>query len=106
MARDGDVFEIPLIGHRFRILQGARETGGESLRLEYCAPPRGKASEHIHPLQEARLKVVSGTLDFRLGANNQSLAPVKARSDRPVSLMPGATSETSRCASSSSSVRR
>lgn len=67
------MIEIPIIGHRFRVLQGARETEGESLRLEYCAPPRGNAPEHLHPRQEARVRVVSGTLGFRMGGRRQTL---------------------------------
>ncbi|MEJ7814322.1 MAG: cupin domain-containing protein [Rubrobacter sp.] len=67
------MIEIPIIGHRFRILQSAGETGGKSLRLEYCAPPRGNAPEHIHPRQEARLRVTSGTLGFRVGDREQTL---------------------------------
>lgn len=74
MVREGDVIEIPVIRHRFRILRSARETGGESLRLEWCAPPRGRAPEHVHPRQEARLQVVSGTLDFRVGGRKQTLS--------------------------------
>lgn len=73
MARKSDEIEIPVIGHKFRVVRSARETGGESLGLEYCAPPRGKAREHVHPRQEARLRVLSGTLGFRVGGRGQTL---------------------------------
>lgn len=74
MVREGDVIEIPVIGHRFRVLKDARETGGESVRLEWCAPPHGNAPEHVHPRQEARLRVVSGTLGFRVGGRELTLS--------------------------------
>lgn len=73
MARNGGVIELPVVGHRFRVLRSARETGGESLHIEWCAPPRGNAPEHVHPLQEARLEVVSGTLCFCVGGRERVL---------------------------------
>ena len=73
VAREHDVIEIPVIRHRFRVLESAREIGGESLRLEWCAPRRGNAAEHVHPRQEARLQVVSGTLGFRVGGRERTL---------------------------------
>jgi len=70
------MIEIPIIRHRFRILQSARQTGGESLRLEWCAPPHGRAPEHVHPRQEAQLQVISGTLGFRVGSGREQTLSV------------------------------
>jgi quercetin dioxygenase-like cupin family protein len=82
MVRTGETIEYPLIGHefrffgdRFRILESARETDDGSLRGEYVARPRGSAPEHIHPGQEERFEVVSGTLGLRVGGRELVLSP-------------------------------
>ena len=71
-----------LIGHEFhffedrlRILESARETDDGSLRGEYFATPRGYVPEHIHPGQEERFEVVSGTLGVRVGGRELVLNP-------------------------------
>ncbi len=69
MIKTGEVIESPLVGHEFRlfghrfyILQPSRDTGNESLRFEYFAPPRANISEHVHPLQEERCSAMGSNL--------------------------------------------
>jgi mannose-6-phosphate isomerase-like protein (cupin superfamily) len=80
-ARSGTI-ENPLVGHEVRffgdrllILESARETLDGSIRGEYLAPPRGKVPEHVHPVQEERFEVVSGTLGVRVGGREMVLSP-------------------------------
>ena len=66
MARAGDVIEH-VTGERFRFLKTARDTGGELLSIEVSVEPRGfAAAEHVHPKQEERFEVLSGTLRYRV----------------------------------------
>ena len=69
MAKAGNSFVTPLIGHelnfsghRFHILESARDTDDGSLRFDYTAPPGANISEHVHREQEERFEVVSGKL--------------------------------------------
>ena len=82
MASRGDTIENSLIGHefrffgdRFRILRSARETDDESLQGEYFAAPHASVPEHVHPDQEERYEVVSGTLGLRVGGGGLILSP-------------------------------
>ena len=66
--------EFRFFGHRLRVLQSARETGGV-LEVDYSAPPRAGVREHVHHDQEERLEVVSGTLYLRVGGRELTLGP-------------------------------
>ena len=66
MARAGDVIEH-LTGERFEFRKTAEDTGGELLRIEATVEPRGyAAAEHIHPRQEERFEILSGTIRYRV----------------------------------------
>ncbi len=66
MARAGDVIEH-LTGERFEFRKTARDTGGELLRIEALVEPRGfAAAEHVHPKQDERFEILSGTFNYRL----------------------------------------
>ena len=67
MARKGDVIENPVTGERITFLDISEDTGGELLRFEYVVPPGFSIPEHIHPRQEERHEIVSGTLWGRVG---------------------------------------
>jgi quercetin dioxygenase-like cupin family protein len=71
MAQPGDVVEAPLFGARATFLETAEQTGGELLRVEVVLPPGFSVSEHVHPAQEERHKVVRGTLRARVGGQQQ-----------------------------------
>lgn len=82
MAKAGNSFVSPLIGHefnfsghRFHILESARDTVDGSLRFDYSAPPLANISEHIHRDQEESFEVVSGKLGIRVGGQELILAP-------------------------------
>jgi mannose-6-phosphate isomerase-like protein (cupin superfamily) len=66
MAHPGETIENPLTGERITFLKTTEDTGGKLLQFEYAAPPHAEGPpEHIHPRQEERFEVVSGTLVAR-----------------------------------------
>jgi quercetin dioxygenase-like cupin family protein len=72
MARPGDVVENPLFGARATFLETTEQTNGELLRVEVVLPPGFPISEHVHPAQEERHDVLSGTLSARVGGCERS----------------------------------
>jgi quercetin dioxygenase-like cupin family protein len=71
MAHPGDVLEHPAFGVRMTFLQTTEETNGELLRVEVVLPPRFSMAEHVHPRQEERHCVLSGTLTARVGGEER-----------------------------------
>ena len=72
MAGAGDVIENPVIGDRVTFLEVAADTGGEKLRFEWAVPPGFSVPEHVHPRQEERHEVLSGTLWSRVGGRERT----------------------------------
>lgn len=63
-------------GQRMRFLDPQDEPAGALLRIESVNPPSGVPEpEHIHPRQESRARVLSGTLLFSVAGREQRLAP-------------------------------
>lgn len=74
MARRGEVLESPTNGQRAVFRETAEDTGGELLRLDFFVAPGGfLGSEHLHPKQEERIKILSGTLRCRVGGHERSV---------------------------------
>jgi quercetin dioxygenase-like cupin family protein len=68
MAHAGQVLENPISGEKIIFRQTAADTGGELLAIELVLAPGGAVpGAHVHPEQEERFEVVSGTMGFRLG---------------------------------------
>jgi hypothetical protein len=62
MARTDDMIEHPVTGERIEFLETARDTDGEALRMRLLVEPRGfAAAEHVHPRQDERFEILSGT---------------------------------------------
>jgi quercetin dioxygenase-like cupin family protein len=74
VAKAGDVIENPITGERITFLKTTRETNGELLRFEYVLPPGFTIPQHVHPHQEERHEVLSGTLRGRVGGQERSYA--------------------------------
>ncbi len=67
MATAGDTLEHPVTGERIVFRKTARDTGGELLQVDFFMKPGGfVAAEHIHPNQEERFEVLSGSVRFRM----------------------------------------
>lgn len=76
MITPGDVLEHPITGETIIFRQTAATTGGKLCEADfYMRPGAFVAAEHIHPRQEERFAVVSGTLRGRVGG--KELASVK-----------------------------
>src|SRR6266511_2602768 len=69
MAYVGQTLENPASGERITFRRTAAETAGELVAIDLELPrgSRVPGGLHIHPLQEERFEVVSGTMRFRLG---------------------------------------
>jgi quercetin dioxygenase-like cupin family protein len=66
----------PRTGQRMRFLLTAAETDGELLRIESVNPPTGVPEPaHVHPRQETRAEVVSGSLRFVVEGVERRLGP-------------------------------
>ena len=71
MAHPGDVVEAPLLGARATFLKTNEQTNGALVRVEVILPSGFSISEHVHPLQEERHRVVHGTLRARVGGQER-----------------------------------
>jgi quercetin dioxygenase-like cupin family protein len=68
MAKAGDIIEHPVTGERVIFRKTAQDTNGELLQGELIVKPHGfVAAAHIHPLQEERFEVISGSVRLRMG---------------------------------------
>jgi quercetin dioxygenase-like cupin family protein len=71
-----DTIEAPTMGQRVTWLSNAESKGGELLRFHFWM--RGGASPpplHVHPRQEERIEVVSGSVRSLSGAVERVLGP-------------------------------
>ena len=71
MAQPGDVIEHPSFGARITFLETSAQTNGDLLRVEVVLPPGFSMAEHVHPNQEERHEVLSGTLRARVGGQER-----------------------------------
>ena len=109
MARSGEVVENPIIGDRVTWRKTAQETHGELLQYELVVWPAAKGPlAHIHPRQEERFEVLSGTLRARVGDSEEQTLSVGARawSLRLAHPIPGGTTAMMRLMFWLSSARR
>jgi quercetin dioxygenase-like cupin family protein len=74
VARRGELLESPINGQRAIFRDTAGDTGGALLRLDFFVAPGGfLGSEHLHPKQEERIEVLSGTLRCRISGRERSV---------------------------------
>lgn len=67
MVKSGGEILNPRTGQRILFLQTAGNTGGELLRTENFHPAHSPPEpEHVHPFQESRCEVISGSLRFHI----------------------------------------
>jgi mannose-6-phosphate isomerase-like protein (cupin superfamily) len=68
MIRAGESIENPVTGERIVFQETSRDTNGEAVVFETFVKPEGfVAAAHIHPKQEERFEVLSGTLGLKVG---------------------------------------
>ncbi len=74
MARAGTIIENPITGERVMFRQTAADTEGELLQFDLFLMPNGEQIvEHIHPHQEERFTVRSGTLQMCVNGVERSV---------------------------------
>ena len=72
----GPIIENPLYGERIRFLKTVPETNGELVQYESGLKPGGTVGDaHIHPIQESRFTVISGTASFSIHGARFELGP-------------------------------
>ena len=68
MAYAGQTLENPVTGERITFRKTSADTNGEYVEIDLRLAPDGAVpGTHVHPKQEERFEVVSGTMKFRLG---------------------------------------
>lgn len=68
MAYIGQTITNPISGETITFTQCAADTDGAYLAFDLTLTPDGHVpGAHVHPEQEERFEVVSGTMEFRLG---------------------------------------
>lgn len=76
MVESGDVLEHPVTRERIVFRKTGRDTNGALFRADaYFQSGAFVAAEHIHPLQEERFEVISGTLRGRVAGKELSGNP-------------------------------
>jgi len=78
MIHAGDTIENPVTGERLVFHTTSRETDGEVVVFETFVQPDGfVAAAHVHPRQEERFEILSGTLGLRMGGEEIVAGPGK-----------------------------
>jgi quercetin dioxygenase-like cupin family protein len=76
MIRSGDSIENPVTGERLVFHQTSADTRGERVVFETFVRPNGfVAAAHVHPFQEERFQVLTGSVGFRIGGKRRNAGP-------------------------------
>jgi len=68
MAYTGQTLDNPVSGERITFRRTAADTDGELLEIDLELAPDGHVpGKHVHPVQEERFEVLTGTMRFRTG---------------------------------------
>jgi mannose-6-phosphate isomerase-like protein (cupin superfamily) len=68
MAYRGQILDNPVSGERIVFRKTSADTGGELLEIDLELAPDGHVpGKHVHPVQEERFEVISGTMKFKMG---------------------------------------
>jgi quercetin dioxygenase-like cupin family protein len=88
MAQAGEGIGNPLTGERLTFLKTNRDTDGELLMIDWSLNPGGflPGGAHVHPYQEERFEVISGTLGVRVGRHKYNLGAGGAATVPPGTL--------------------
>jgi mannose-6-phosphate isomerase-like protein (cupin superfamily) len=76
MIRTGDTIENPITGEQITFIATSGDTDGEAVVIETVVQPDGfVAAAHVHPKQEERFEIVSGTLGLKVGGEEIVAGP-------------------------------
>jgi quercetin dioxygenase-like cupin family protein len=79
MSRRGETIENVLSGERMTFLETTRDTNGRFFEFEFIASPGWTVAGHVHPRQEERTEMLSGTLDGVVPGEGLTLSPGEFR---------------------------
>ena len=80
MAYAGQTISNPVSGERITFVKTAADTNGELLAIDMTLAADGHVpGAHVHPEQEERFEVVSGTMVFRMGRQEGRRRPRRRR---------------------------
>ena len=76
MAYAGQTIENPVSGERITFVKTAADTDGELLAIDMTLAPDGHVpGAHVHPEQEERFEIESGTMKFRMNGKTILAGP-------------------------------
>jgi mannose-6-phosphate isomerase-like protein (cupin superfamily) len=76
MAYAGQTIENPVSGERITFTKTSADTGGELLAFDMTLSVDGHVpGAHVHPEQEERFEIVSGTMKFRMNGKTIVAGP-------------------------------
>ena len=76
MAYAGQTIENPISGEKITFTQTAADTNGELLAFDMTLSVDGHVpGAHVHPAQEERFEIVSGTMKFRMNGKKIVAGP-------------------------------
>jgi mannose-6-phosphate isomerase-like protein (cupin superfamily) len=76
VIRAGDMIENPVTGERILFRKTSEETNGEMVLVETWVQPGGTvAAAHVHPRQEEKFAVLSGSVGFKRGRERLVAGP-------------------------------
>ena len=85
MAHAGQIITNPVSGERITFRKTSADTGGEYLEIDVELTPDGAVpGMHVHPHQEERFEILSGSVRFRKG-----LKKIDAKAGDVVVVEPG-----------------
>lgn len=74
MIQTGDIITNPITGEKMKFLQTAEDTSGNLLQILLTVEPNGfVAAPHIHPMQEERFMIKSGTIRLQIDGKERLL---------------------------------
>ena len=76
MIHAGDTILNPVTGERIIFRQTSRETKGQAVVIETFVQPNGfVAAAHVHPSQEERFEILSGSVGFKIAGKKLVAGP-------------------------------
>ena len=76
MIEPGQTIENSVTGERIVFRKTSRETNGAAVVIETFVQPNGfVAAAHVHPSQEERFEVLSGSVGFKIGRQKLVAGP-------------------------------
>lgn len=76
MIKQGDKIINARTGQFMVFLKTGAETNGQVLQIDCFSPPSAaKEPEHVHPLQENRFEMISGSCHFSVAGKEQVIGP-------------------------------